>query len=1534
MNKFSMIPIALVLSSVLNGTTSFAQPIAPAADGTNTTVNPEGNQFNITGGTLSGDRTNLFHSFEQFGLDSGQVANFLSSPEIQNILGRVTGGDASIINGLIQITGGNSNLFLMNPAGILFGPNASLNVPASFTATTATGIGFGNDWFQAVGENNWGNLIGTPSQFAFEISQPGVIANLGNLTLNPGQNLTLLGGTVLNAGTLASPGGNITVAAVPGESRVRIFQANHVLSLEVTPSDETPLTSQLTPMSLPELLTGSGVSHANQVQVNPDGTIALTGSHSQVPVEFGDAVASGELNVTGEAGGTVQVLGERVAVVGAHIDASGIDGGGTVLVGGEYQGQGPIPNASDTLVSRDSIISADALSQGDGGRVIIWADDTTTFRGTINARGGVEATDEPQNGGFVEVSGKKNLIFRGSVDLSAPNGSLGTLLLDPENIIIVSATGAADDPQLSEGVPNPGDPEGAIFAEDGGTASYTISKFVLETLPGNGDIILEATNDIIIEDLAYNGELRFEAGTGEISFVADADGSGTGSFLMQNTQNTISAPGRSVSISGASIVVGNINTGIDFAPTDGGAITLNATNGSITGGELLAGTNPLQGEGMAGNGGAVTISALTDINLTNIATSSYSFDMGASNGGRIEVRSTTGNITVQTLNSSTITDLGIVGNGGEILVEALNGFVNTSTIRSNADSFDGTAGTGGNIVVNAGTIVTVSNILDSSSSELNSGGNVELTGNQIELPIEGSGVSNNGGMLLLQPSTPDTNIAINALTIIPNSLTLTQFQIGQLNSGFESVTIGRENGTGTVTLDSFENPIDAPLTVRSPNGAINVNSPIEAVDIGSITLQGATTLNSNLTTVNQPIAIQGDVTLGLNPVILTSGDGEITLTGQVNGNQSLTLDAGIGEISITGEIGGVTPIGDLTANSTGITQFGGPINATSLTTNAGGTTQLNGNVTTTGAVGQVYGNNVTTPGNLTLTGDELSFGGTVTGTGLLTLQPANVNTPVALGDATEIGVGTLDITAADLAAFQGFTSLTIGRIDGNGAISSANLSLTVPTTIQSGNGGITLAGANGAQPLTVTSTNGTVALSGAVGDITPLSSLTVTTGGIATLGNAITTNGPDGVTIAGTGGINLTGPVTLNSSTGNGTVALTGAVNGNFPLTVTSGNGTVTLPAIGNITPISSLTLNSTNTAQLTGNITTQGINGVTVNAPTTLASPVTINTQIGNGPINFAGAVDGTFPLTLTAGTGNVRFTQTLGGIFPLTQLTIAGGILETANLNVGSGGINLTGSNITLNTVNTTAGGTLAINNSGTLNLAGLVNLAGLFSQTGTGSVILGNNLTTTNQNISFNSPITLTGNPEISAGTGSLSFNNTLNAGTGNLSLTANEMQFGGVISGTGLAFLSPGSSDRTIQIGGTSSNNALNLSLAELNLFQPGFTQITIGRVDSTGLISIAPLTLSNQSFFFQSGNGIISLLGLLRGNLGADFTFFANDIELAAGIETDGTDIVLDGNVKLAADVTLNTGPGEGNITFQRTVNGTHQLTLQAGTGNV
>ncbi|MEW6496450.1 MAG: filamentous hemagglutinin N-terminal domain-containing protein, partial [Cyanobacteriota bacterium] len=294
------LPCFLPFTGILATIPAIANPITPASDGTGTIVTPQGNRFDIQGGSLSQDGTNLFHSFQQFGLDAGQVANFVSTPEIQNILGRIIGGDASIINGLIQATGGNSNLFLMNPAGIVFGKDASLNVPASFMATTATGIGLGGaQWFNAVGTNDYQNLMGTPSTFAFDNAQPGSIVNAGNLTVVPGQNLTLLGGSVINTGKVTASGGTITLSAVLGQNLVRISQSGHLLSLEIAPPrDNTGQQIAIAPQDLPTLLTGTGGSVETGLQVSPEGTVQLSSSGVTIPHEVGTTILSGTLDVS------------------------------------------------------------------------------------------------------------------------------------------------------------------------------------------------------------------------------------------------------------------------------------------------------------------------------------------------------------------------------------------------------------------------------------------------------------------------------------------------------------------------------------------------------------------------------------------------------------------------------------------------------------------------------------------------------------------------------------------------------------------------------------------------------------------------------------------------------------------------------------------------------------------------------------------------------------------------------------------------------------------------------------------------------------------------------------------------------------------------------------------------------------------------------------------------------------------------------------------------------------------------------------
>ena len=300
-------PIAL-----LAGTSpTTAQSIIPAPGSSNTQITTNQNQINITGGQTSPDGANLFHIFQQFGLNQNQIANFITQPNIRNILSGITGGQPSIINGLITVTGGNSNLFLINPAGIVFGANAALNVPADFTATTATSIGFDNGWFDPNGSNDYHTLIGEPKSFNFAIPQPGSIINTGNLSVTQGHNLNLIGGTIINSGSLTATGGNITITAVDHNSTIRISQPGHILSLEI-PASNLPLT----PLTLPQLLGNTNIPHANTVTVTPTGEVILSGSGWSV--RPGDAVlVKSSLiaeNATVSATNNITLVGSQIAL--------------------------------------------------------------------------------------------------------------------------------------------------------------------------------------------------------------------------------------------------------------------------------------------------------------------------------------------------------------------------------------------------------------------------------------------------------------------------------------------------------------------------------------------------------------------------------------------------------------------------------------------------------------------------------------------------------------------------------------------------------------------------------------------------------------------------------------------------------------------------------------------------------------------------------------------------------------------------------------------------------------------------------------------------------------------------------------------------------------------------------------------------------------------------------------------------------------------------------------------------------------------
>ncbi|MGK7923894.1 MAG: filamentous hemagglutinin N-terminal domain-containing protein, partial [Spirulina sp.] len=175
-----------------------AQSIVSAPDRAGTLIQQNGNIYTITGGTRSG--FNLFHSFQEFGLTPNEIADFISHPEINNILGRVVGGNLSIVEGLIRLSGGESNLYLVNEAGWIFTRGARLDVPRSFGVSTANHIGFENGFFKASGMNDYTTLIGNPTGLFFDTMQPGIIVNGGDLAVNEGENIYAIAGSVFSTG--------------------------------------------------------------------------------------------------------------------------------------------------------------------------------------------------------------------------------------------------------------------------------------------------------------------------------------------------------------------------------------------------------------------------------------------------------------------------------------------------------------------------------------------------------------------------------------------------------------------------------------------------------------------------------------------------------------------------------------------------------------------------------------------------------------------------------------------------------------------------------------------------------------------------------------------------------------------------------------------------------------------------------------------------------------------------------------------------------------------------------------------------------------------------------------------------------------------------------------------------------------------------------------------------------------------------------------------------------------------------------------
>ena len=267
-----------------------------------------------------------------------------------------------------------------------------------------------------------------------------------------GGDISLLGQRVANFGHIETPDGSFAMLA---GTQIELRQHESPIVIQGPVETLSNPASDPSPFAGPPAVENGGTIHASGGKVHlaagdmlgfairQTGTIrareiALTGGAD------GLVEVSGALDVRGtepnERGGRIDVLGDYIAITdGAELDASGPAGGGKIRVGGDRLGQGDTPTAQATFLHTNSRLKADGLESGDGGEVIVFAEQTAQVYGEISARGG----EMGGNGGFVETSGRSYLDVR-----QAPQvGRGGEWLIDPNNISIVADSQCGSAPQ-------------------------------------------------------------------------------------------------------------------------------------------------------------------------------------------------------------------------------------------------------------------------------------------------------------------------------------------------------------------------------------------------------------------------------------------------------------------------------------------------------------------------------------------------------------------------------------------------------------------------------------------------------------------------------------------------------------------------------------------------------------------------------------------------------------------------------------------------------------------------------------------------------------------------------------------------------------------------------------------------------------------------------------------------------------------------------------------------------------------------------
>ncbi len=1464
--------LAVFLSTWLAGGSAWALPTGWEVISGDVSFEQQDSVLNVVSKTPKA----IIH-YQSFNLGQGETVNFLLPSSLASILNRVLNGQTSVILGKIN---SNGQVLLVNPAGIRLGSSAQINTGA-FLASS-------------LGIRNQDYLSGT-WRFRREVPMPGQVVNEG--TIQAERYAVLLGSAVKNKGNIFS--------------RNAVLGVGDEITLDVSPDmsvlvivDEG-LKGQLD--ELAETINNGGVIEAHSVQllsrleeslyqnvVNQDGIIrgtVINNEGGRIRIEGSSKKGvllvrnTGEVHADGAAeapsGGSIKFSGDRVEQAGT-ITADAAEGG----TGGQVE----ITSRDFTDLQAGSLISASALGNtGSGGTVRIWSDqDTTLQKGArILANAGILGGD----GGFIDLSAKHTVLWRGWMEARAPQGRPGTILLDPDDIVL--QVGGGDVILDNAGANNPdnsGSP-GTCDQLSGGTC--TADPVSLDFA---NNLYLLANNSITVNspvNLTTNGayvrlELVNAGGTLDINNSITTQGgnielAGNGATididsaatLTSNGGNVVLNPGGTVNLNGdiaagagqvqinstSSVTVGNTSsvtgTGIDVTGTsisvngatlDAGAGDLALSTNSTAAGNInvAAGSN-LSGRDITFNGGATVAGSQTATQdlvfgragqadaLVYSGTGTADRDILLRGSGNQDVRGT-----LQADNNLTLTGSIFHVNAGsfnpQLIADADNSGAGTLTLHDATYNNDNLTLDGASIVLN--------DSLDTGTGTLTVNGPVTLN-NSIAL---------DGGTLFLNH---DFALGNNFLTIngpvntSNNSISLSG------NANAARVTLGAGNtintGTGTLTLQGdlinlFGNVTGGGLTVTGGNFFRNLGTILVTgdVDVTALDINFQNTITAANIIGNGPTDIPDGISLSATNDILL---GRVGINDAIN-VFAATLTANH-DIHLRG-IGGKEVRGILRADND-LSVIGSVGSADVGVHTAELSADADNSGTGTLTVNSVSYNN----DNLTLDGASIVLNGDATaGTGTL-----NVNGPTSTGGASR--------------------ALTGGTVNINGSVNTGAGNLTV-------NGTSNVSAALSGNDITLA---GTANLNNGAG-ITATGNVTA-----GRNGQADTLFIDDTVTVASDGNVLLRG---------NGAKDIRGSVSADNDLTVTggaishanAGSFNVNLTADADNSGAGTLSLGgaSYNNDNLTLRAADMTLSGTIATGSGTLdISASSGNITTGNNDLSLSAGAIQLGSLSITAGSGNLTFTGDITAddlhIVSANTLTVnddytsaTGDFTANATNSIGiHGNVSASSGDITLTTTNAGGAGILLsaakqLDGNVTLNSASALTLNGDIQGQGPNTQLTGNNVT-----------ITGTINAQDLAITGqgaapSLSIQIASDIDAGNNTVT---------VSG-----FASGSIDGRIDGNLTVSNPIGIGSTAQIT----APSNITLGRAGQSDSLIIDPgASLSSGGDILLQSNGTIEV----RSNLSADNNLIVNGTLSSANAAADNVTLTADADNSGTGTLTVN-----------------------------